>query len=375
MTPATVSPLGRRGPRKVLLNPGPVNLDARVRDALLVEDMCHREPDAYALLGGVRRLVTKLSGGTGTHASVALSGSGTSAIEAMISSVLPATGRLLVLSNGHFGERLASIAAIHGVPSATWEQGWGNAFDLDGIERRLTAEPDITHVAVVHHETSTGQLNDLTALGQIVARAGRSLLVDAVSSFGGEDLDVVRDNIDWCVASSNKCIEGPPGLAFAIGRRGAVAALDDVEERSLYLSLRRYFEAQDDRGVPLFTTAVHLLASTQCALELLAAEGVSGRRDRYRGLADTLRSGLRQLGLPLYLAHPADRSSSSTNVALPVGVTFEQLRSQLRAAGFVIYPCNDELPEYFRVANMGQVSAEDIDRFLSCLSAQLALAA
>lgn len=375
MTPATVSPLARRGPRKVLLNPGPVNLDARVRDALLVEDMCHREPDAYALLGGVRRLVTKLSGGTGTHASVALSGSGTSAIEAMISSVVPGTGRLLVLSNGHFGERLASIAAIHGVPSATWEQGWGNAFDLDGIERRLMAEPDITHVAVVHHETSTGQLNDLTALGEIVARAGRSLLVDAVSSFGGEDLDVVRDHIDWCAASSNKCIEGPPGLAFVIGHRDAVAALGDVQERSLYLSLRRYFEAQDGRGVPLFTTAVHLLASTQRALELLDAEGVLGRRDRYLAHAQVVRSGLRRLGLPLYLADEADRSSSSTNVALPAGVTFERLRSELSAAGFVIYPCNDELPEYFRVANMGQVSAEDIDRFLSCLSAQLALAA
>lgn len=289
--------------------------------------------------------------------------------------MVPAGGGLLILQNGHFGERLAAIAKIHGLATTVWDQGWGSAFDLGGIERVLADQSSITHVAAVHHETSTGQLNDVSRIGELVAATGRSLIVDAVSSLGGEDLDVARDHIDWCVASSNKCIEAPAGLAFVIGSKRRIRALDGIPDRSLYLSLRRHYEAQDDRGVPLFTPAVQLLAPTLCALDLLIAEGVINRRERYRQLAKTLRQGLIELGLSLYLRDPARRSSVCTNVALPANLTFEELRRRLHTDGFVVYPCNDELPAYFRVANMGQVQLEDIERFLSCMRAQIALAA
>ena len=298
----------------MLLNPGPVNLDERVRGALTIADMCHREPQAYAILAGVRSMVTKVAGGTGTHSAVVLTGSGTSALEATVCSVVPADGGLLALANGHFGERIATIAELHDLRTTVWNQGWGTSFDLEGIERLLAAESSITHVAVVHHETSTGQLNNVSQIGELVAAAGRSLIVDAVSSLGGEDLDVSRDHIDWCVASSNKCIEAPPGLAFVIGSAAAIRALRDVPERSMYLSLRRHFEAQKVRGVPQFTPAVQLMASALRALELLLAEGVLERRNRYRRLAETLRGGLEQLGLSLYLPDPPTRSSCSTNV-------------------------------------------------------------
>ena len=247
--------------------------------------------------------------------------------------MVPPTGGLLVLTNGHFGERIAAIAEVHRLRTTIWNQGWGCAFDLPQIEQVLIEQPFITHVAVVHHETSTGQLNDVRRIGELVAAAGRSLIVDAVSSLGGEDLNVARDHIDWCVTSSNKCLEAPPGLAFVIGRKTCFRDLADVPPRSFYLSLYNHYEAQMRRGVPLFTPALHLMAATLCALELLLAEGPLQRRDRYRRLAAVLRDGLEGLGLPLYLPDLSTRSSTSTNVALPPDLTFEQLQDHLRAAG------------------------------------------
>ena len=352
-----------------------MNLDERVRQALTLQDMCHREPDAYALLAAVRRKITEVSGGASSHSAVVLTGSGTSAIEATLSSVVPPDGELLILSNGHFGERLAAVAEIYRLPSRVWDEGWGHTYDFDGIERLLVDNPSITHVAMVHHETSTGQLNDVRRVGELTAALDRCLIVDAVSSLGGEDLDVARDHIDWCVTSSNKCVEAPPGLAFVIGATERVSELEHIPERSLYLSLCRHYESQAARGVPLFTPSLPLMSSALCALELLVAEGVLQRRARYRQLAQTLRAGLAQLGLPLYLPDPSTRASTSTNVALPTGVSFEELRQELRAAGYVVYPCDDELPGYFRVANMGQVALEDIEAFLARMSERRRLAA
>lgn len=358
--------------RAVLLNPGPVNLDERVREALSVRDMCHREPDAFALLAGLRQLVTEVSGGAETHSAVVLTGSGTSAVEATIASVIPADGNLLVLSNGHFAERIGKIAAVNSIRHQILDVGWGQTFDLPAISGLLAGDPTITHVAMVHHETSTGQLNPVDRIGALVAEAGRSLIVDAVSSFGAEDLDVVRDRIDWCITSANKCIEAPPGLSFVIGSPAAVGSLAEIPPRSFYLDLHGHFEAQGERSVPLFTPSIPLMAATRTALELLVSEGVLARRSRYRRLAKELRGGLVRMGLSLYLKDDDCRSSSCTNVSLPDGIGFIELRDRLIEDRFVIYPCNEQLPSYFRVANMGDLKPVEVDRFLTTIGGLIA---
>lgn len=230
----------KRPDRVVLLNPGPVNVHDRVRAALAGPDECHREPESQGLLGTVGGKITEVCGaGRDSHATVLFTGSGTAALEAVLSSAVPADGRLLVLDNGHYGERLLRIADVHGIATVRLEFGWAVPLDPDAVDQALAADAGITHVAVVHHETSTGMLNPLRGLGPLVARHGRSLIADAISSLGAQDLDVVRDHVDWCVGTASECLEGMPGISFVCAPRERLEALADVPARLLLPPERR----------------------------------------------------------------------------------------------------------------------------------------
>ena len=361
----------RTGPvlhrRTILMNPGPVLVDERVRKALNWPDMCHREPEFSELMTRVREKVTQLCGGDETYTTVMFTGSGTAALEATLSSVAPPDGKVLIVDNGHYGERLAKIVAVHNIPYRVSQHGWGVPFDLEALDKTLQSDPSITHVGIVHHETSTGMLNPLHEVGAIVARHRRSLLADAISSLGGEILDVQADHIDWCIGTANKCIEGVPGISFVCAPRIKLDGLANIPPRTFYLNLYTQYVAEDRDEAPPFTPAVQVLFAFDQALDLMLAEKVEGRHARYRALAEQLRSGLKELGFGLFLP-PEHRSSLLTTVYLPDGVNYGDLHDRLKAQGFVIYAGQDALSQrVFRLANMGQITADDIKRFLEVL--------
>ena len=355
----------------VLLNPGPVNVHQDVRAALAYPDICHREAEVAALMRRVRRNLTALCGGTEDDDTVLLTGSGTAALEAAVSSIVPADGKILVLDNGNYGERLYRIAAVNGVAHTRLEFGWNEPIDVQRVDQALAGDPAITHVTMVQHETSTGMLNPVRQVGEVTARHGRSLAVDAISSLGCEEFDLHADHVDWCVGTANKCLEGLPGISFVTAPKARLHALADVAPRSYYLDLHGHYLSQEERDAPLFTPAVQVLYAFDKAVDRTLAETVASRSARYAELARQLRAGLHVRGLRLLLK-PEHFSNSVTNVYLPADVAYADLHDGLKAEGFAVYGVQAQLGEVFRVANMGQLDSARIDAFLGALDRVLA---
>jgi len=349
----------------ILLNPGPVNVSPRVQQALLRGDLCHREEEFSALLVAVRTKLLQAFAPRG-YTPVVLSGSGTLAVEAMVSSALPEGRKLLVINNGVYGERILHMAEAHRIPAVELRYGWTERPDLAQIEDTLRNDLAIAAVALVHHETTTGLLNPVTEVGALTRRAGRLFLLDAVSALGGEDLDLARDGVDLCACTANKCVQGLPGVAFVLVRTEVMAALQQVPRRSLYLHLPLHWEAQERRSIP-FTPSVQAWYALDAALDELLEETVAGRVRRYRAASQLLREGFARLGLKALLPS-LYQANSLTALLLPDGVTYYRLHDDLKARGFVIYEGQGKLQsDIFRVANMGHLTLNDFRQFLQAL--------
>ncbi|HOW43088.1 MAG TPA: 2-aminoethylphosphonate aminotransferase [Candidatus Omnitrophota bacterium] len=354
--------------RLVLLNPGPVNLTSRVRKALILPDMCHREPDFARVQADIRKRLLKVYGlPAQRYSAVVLTGSGTAAVEAMIASFVPASGKLLILANGVYGERMSKMAQAYGIAHFTMQYAWGAQIPLAEVESVLRTDAMITHVAVIHHETTTGRLNDLAGIGSLCRKYRKIFLVDAVSSFGGEDMEFQKWGIAACAASSNKCLHGVPGAAFVIARKELFAQPGLAGPRSFYLDLAGYFREQEADSSP-FTHAVQVFLAFQEALkEYRQQGGVKARIALYRRRAAVIRKYAQSIGLKEYLSG-GSLSSILTAFYLPEGLTYARVHDRLRARGFVIYAGQGNLSRsIFRIANMGAISDEDIRRLFCVL--------
>jgi 2-aminoethylphosphonate-pyruvate transaminase len=351
-----------------LLNPGPVTLSKRVRQALLGPDLCHREPEFSALQAEIRRRLERVYSETADDfTAVLVTGSGTAAVESMVGSLVERTGKALVVENGVYGERISSILKAQGKEFDTVRSAWTEPIDLAAVERRLRQDNRISHVLAVHHETTTGRLNDLAGLGALCRQRGAALLIDSVSSFAGEQIDFAGWNVEACAATANKCLHGVPGAAFVLVRKRA------LQERpsaacSVYLDLHSNAKAQDS-GYPLFTPSVQALYAFREALrELDEAGGWRVRHDHYAELSRLVRDGLKALGVG-QLLDESSCSSSLTSFLLPEGVVFQRLYERLKQAGFVIYPGQAALKEsIFRIAVMGDLCRSDMERFLDAFA-------
>lgn len=346
----------------LLLNPGPVTLTERVRRSLLQPDLCHRESEFYDLQDEARRRLLAVHG-LAAHAwsAVLITGSGTAAVESMIAALVPEGGRLLIVENGVYGERIAQIARQYRIAHAVATHDWMEAPDLARIGATLDADGAFTHLAVIHHETTTGRLNDLTALADLCRARGVRLLVDGVSSFGAEAIDFADPSLDAVAGAANKCLHGVPGASFVIVRR---TALDGATSRTYYLDLLRLARLQDQRNTP-FTAAVHVYYALVEALREFEEEGGRvARHARYAALAEQVRRGLARHGIDGAL-----KSGESSVVLrayrLPDGLTYARLHDGLKARGFVIYAGQGGLSSsLFRISTMGRIAAADIDRLL-----------
>jgi 2-aminoethylphosphonate-pyruvate transaminase len=354
----------------ILLNPGPVNVSARVTAALARGDICHREPECAELLARIRARLLQAFAPRGGFTAVLITGSGTAALEAAVTGVLSERGRLVVVANGVYGERIAGMAAAARLPHSVVAGEWTAAPDLDRVEAAVRA-PDVEAVAIVHHETTTGLRNPVAEVGALARRHGKLLLVDAVSGLAGDPLDFETVGADLVVGTGNKCIQALPGMAFVLVREDVMKQLVGYPRRSTYLSLGAHYEAQRSDSTP-FTPAVQVAYALDEALAELLEEGVEARIARYAAAAALLRAGFERLGLG-FLLPPALRSNSITALWLPEGRTYAALHDGLKARGFVIYEGQGRLArEIFRVANMGRLTAQDFAHFLAALGEVLA---
>jgi 2-aminoethylphosphonate-pyruvate transaminase len=354
----------------VLLNPGPANTSRSVRQALVMPDLCHREPEFFDMMRECRVRLVRLAGGGEALSAVLFAGSGTAVVEAAVASLVPRDRALLVVNNGVYGERLLRIAAAHGIPTMPLTYDITTPVAPADVEAALRTHPEVSHVAVVHHETTSGLLNPVEAVGEVAARAGRRVLVDAMSSLFGEPLDVTGEGIDAVTASANKCLQGIPGVAFVLVRRSAVEALRGVSPRSVYLDLYAHYATQERNNTP-FTPAVQVLHAMREALHELEVEGVPARIARYAENARVLRQGMAALGFEILVPDGA-RSHVLTTFRLLPGLAYDALHDAMKRRGYVIYAGQGDLRTYaFRVANMGTLTPRDmtgvVEAFAACL--------
>ena len=346
----------------LLMNPGPVTLTERVRNSLLQTDLCHRENEFFDLQNEARtRLLDVYSLAPADWSAVLMTGSGTAAVESMVAALVPENGKLLVIENGVYGERITQIASQYRIAHEVVKHDWMDAPDLTRIAATLDADRAFTHVAVIHHETTTGRLNDLRALAALCRERGVRMLVDGVSSFGAEEIDFADPAIAAVAATANKCLHGVPGAAFVIVRRDALA---QAASRTYYLDLGRLARLQDQRNTP-FTPSVHAYYALVEALRELSDEGGwRARHARYAALAEQARAGLAARGIASVLP-PQQSSVVLRAYELPTGIAYDLLHDALKARGFVIYAGQGGLSAHlFRISTMGNIHAPDIDRLL-----------
>ena len=362
------------GKDKPLFTPGPLTTSATVKEAML-SDLGSRDVAFVRAVGEIRSGLLELAGVSKEEGweSVLMQGSGTFSVESVLSSSIPQNGVLLVARNGAYGERIATIARCHGIPVHEVICGEGEPVEPAAVEAALDGHPELTHLAIVHCETTSGVLNPVEAVGALAAARGVTYFIDSMSAFGAVPIDLEACHVDFLVSSANKCIEGVPGFGFALCRR---AALDDCEgrARSLSLDLFAQWKGLDTNGQFRFTPPTHaLLAFHRALFELEEEGGVSGRQARYQTNHARILSGIQALGLEAYV--PEEHQCwIITSIRYPEseGFNFDVLYERLNERGFVIYPGKVTDADCFRIGNIGRLFPEDMDALLTALGGVLA---
>ena len=345
---------------EILLTPGPLTTSRETREAML-RDWGSRDGAFIALTARIRSRITAIAGGEGTHHCVPIQGSGTYVLEAAVGTFVPPGGKLLVVINGAYGHRIARICGILGRQMAIYETDEIDPPDPARIAGLLAEDLSISHVAVVHCETTSGIINPVADISRVVASAGRRLMIDAMSSFGAIALDVAQIPCDVVMASSNKCLEGVPGLGFV------VASLDTLDASagnapSLSLDLHDQWAALEKSGEWRFTPPTHVCAALDQALAQHADEGgVVGRGARYRDNCDILVEGMRAMGFQTYLPDQI-QSPIIVTFLTPADPNFEFqiFYDALHGRGFVIYPGKLTRIDSFRIGCIGDLHAADM---------------
>lgn len=351
----------------ILLNPGPVNLSDRVRQSLLQPDLCHREQEFSQLQQKIREDLLKIYDlNPQQWASVLLTGSGTASVESMVSSLIPPDGKLLIVENGVYGERISQIARIHEIEHSSINHEWGEEIDFNFLETYLKDNRDLTHLAIIHHETTTGRRNSLEKISSICQKYHLSLLVDAVSSFGAEEICFEKWGITALAGTANKCLHGVPGTSFVIVNRNAFPKVE-ANPRTLYLDLETYCKKQDAGETPFTQSVQTFYALAEALAEFHDQGGWKARHQQYKLLMNRVRNGLKSMGI-IPLLPDGESSVVLNSFYLPDGLSYQQLHDHLKAHGFIIYSGQGDLSKsIFRVSTMGAIQPSDMDRFLEVI--------
>ncbi|MCF8277095.1 MAG: 2-aminoethylphosphonate--pyruvate transaminase [Flavobacteriales bacterium] len=355
---------------KLLFTPGPLTTSMTVKQAML-RDLGSRDFEFINLVKEIRDQLLELGNVSQAkgYECVIMQGSGTFGVESMISSALAKDGHLLVLVNGAYGERICKMAEVHGFRYDALTYDEDQAPSVQELDDFLAKNPSVSHVVVVHCETTTGIFNPIKEYGMVIRKHGKRYMVDAMSSFGAVPVDLAECNIDFLVSSSNKCIEGVPGFSFTLVSQ---AALKECEGRSRTLSLDLFaqWKGLENNGQFRFTPPTHsLLAYHQAIKELYAEGGVEGRSARYQKNYQTLVGGMRNMGFTEYLPEEKQGYIITTfNHPDSANFNFNAFYEKLNERGFAIYPGKLTKADCFRIGNIGRISTEDVEALLSAIA-------
>ena len=357
---------------KLLFTPGPLTTSDTVKRAML-RDLGSLDSDFLASVRNVRmRLLGLGPYPPEDYECILMQGSGTYVVESVISSAIPRDGKLLVLVNGAYGRRIAQMARVHGIALDVLEVAENQKFTAELVGEHLTSAAGITHVAVVHCETTSGMLNQMDEIGHVVHRAGACYIVDAMSIFGAVPIDMVGSHIDFLISSANKCIEGVPGFGFVLARREALLAAKG-NARTLSLDIYDQWAGMEANGHFRFTPPIQTILAFEQALNELDEEGgVRARGERYRQNHIALCRGMRGIGFEVYLAEE-DQSFIITSFRYPSdpAFQFDSFYERLRALGFAIYPGKLSHDACFRIGTIGRITTVDIEALLTAIRGAL----
>jgi len=344
----------------ILLTPGPLTTSLATKAAML-RDWGSWDSNFNAVTARVRERLTAIIDGAASHVCVPMQGSGTFSVEAAVNTLVPRDGHVLVLVNGAYGKRMARLTEMMGRRLSVIEAADDAAITGADVARALDADRSITHVGLIHCETSTGILNPLPEIAAAVAGRGRSLIVDAMSSFGAIAIDATRVPFDALVAASGKCIEGPPGMGFVFVRK-AVLEKSAGNSTSLSLDLHDQWQYMEKTTQWRYTPPTHVVAAVDAALEQYRAEGGQPTRlARYTANCETLIAGMKELGFKVFLDPRVQAPIIVTFHAPPdARYAFKAFYERVRDKGFILYPGKLTQAETFRVGCIGAIGPEEM---------------
>lgn len=353
---------------KLLFTPGPLTTSLTVKQAML-RDLGSRDAAFVKVVSDIRNQLLALGGVSKEkgYETVIMQGSGTFGIESVISSAVPKAGKLMVVINGAYGERIANIAAVHRIPCEAMAFGEDETPDLNRVEEHLKSG-GFTHLAIIHCETTSGIINPIEDFGKLAARYNLVYIVDSMSAFGAVPVDVAACGIDFLISSSNKCIEGVPGFSFVIAKREELEKCRDNAD-TLTLDLYAQWAGLEKDGQFRFTPPTHsLLAFGQALQELQTEGGVAARSARYQNNFTTLTEGMRAMGFKEYL--PVEKQGyiiQSFHYPESPNFNFNTFYNKLNDRNYVIYPGKLTKANCFRVGNIGRLNAEHVNGLLNAI--------
>lgn len=351
-----------------LLTPGPLTTTDSVKQEMLF-DHCTWDDEYKIITQKIRKdLLDFAHCSEETYTTVLMQGSGTFGVEAVITSAVGENEKLLICSNGAYGLRMCDIAKHGKIPFVHYGEKFDTVPQADKIAGYLTEQPDITHVAMVHSETTSGILNNIKSVAALCKKTGRVLIVDAMSSFGGIDIPVEEMEIDFIVSSANKCIQGVPGFSFIIAKREAVKSCEG-KARSLSLDVYDQWKDMEKDGKWRFTSPTHTVLAFAKAIEELKAEGgIAAREKRYKENNHKLIEGMKQMGFEPYITKTL-QSPIITTFFYPehIRIEFYDLYSYIKDRGYAIYPGKLTEGQTFRIGNIGEIYEDDIEKLLNII--------
>jgi len=349
--------------RNVLLNPGPATTTHSVKMAQVVPDICPREHEFGDLMEFVSTELTKIVANPEKYTTVLFGGSGTAVVEATLTSVVPHDKQVLIVNNGAYGKRMCQIADAYGMDYIEFESSPIEPLDIKELKKVIKAHNNISHLALIHNETTTGLLNSLDDFGKIAKKFNIELIVDAMSSYAALPIDMKKQNISYLCASSNKNIQGMAGVGFVIAKTKKLKKLKEIKPRNFYLNLFAQYENFIKSHQMRFTPPVQTLYALKQAIIEAKEEGIVNRYRRYSDSWKRLTDELKKMNLK-YLVEDKYHSKIITSIFIPDGVDFNEMHDYLYERGFTIYPGKVADFNTFRVANIGEIDSDDMKKFL-----------
>ncbi len=311
--------------------------------------------------------------GEDMYEAVLFASSGTGAVEAVLSSVVPRDKSVLIINNGAYGKRMQQICDGYGISHIDYNITWGDPVNSKKLENILERhKKEISHIAFIHHETTVGILNDITAISAIARKFGVETIVDAMSSFAGIQINIKRSDIHYLIASTNKCIQAMAGLSFVICKQESLEKSKEIKPRNFYFNLYQNYVFFAQKHEMQFTPPVQIFYALRQAINEYFLETGPGREQRYSEMYEVLEKGLRELGFH-YLVEKKYHSKILTAIIEPDSnnYSFTKMHDYLDQRGYTIYPGKGAKQNTFRLANMGAITKDDITGFLSSLKGYL----